>query len=158
MTSQEYLNELTKDLKVYIDIRNNKMMSVDSLFKEKGAKSENDIAEILKSSQLDDSDIDLYYSTSQLAADTNTLCKKICDFLYFNNITKAGDLNIDELSTIPGFMYFMKEYKPYATTFILTPENKIKEANLEQYNIGKSKFKQVMSNDSIMSMINAERN
>ena len=85
MDSQEYLNELIKDLKIYIDIRNKKMMSLDDLFKQKGAKSEKDITNILKEGLLTDSDLDIYYGTSQLTADTNILCKKICDFLYFNN-------------------------------------------------------------------------
>ncbi len=68
MDGQEYLNELIKDLKIYIDIRNKKMMSLDDLFKQKGAKSEQDVTKILKEGLLTDSDLDVYYGTSQLTA------------------------------------------------------------------------------------------
>ena len=44
MDGQEYLNELIKDLKIYIDIRNKKMMSLDDLFKQKGAKRANQLS------------------------------------------------------------------------------------------------------------------
>ena len=157
MDGQEYLNELIKDLKIYIDIRNKKMMSLDDLFKQKGAKSEQDVTKILKEGLLTDSDLDVYYGTSQLTADTDILCKKICDFLYFNNII-GNTINTDELHSVVGFTQFMKDYVPYSTTFILTPENETKEVNLEQYNLNKSNFKKAISNQNILNFIDESRN
>lgn len=157
MSSQEYLNELIKNLKVYIDIRNKKMMGLDELFKQKGAKNEDDITLILKEGLLTESDIDVYYETAQLTADTNVICKKICDFLYFSEIV-GNSVNTDELHSVTGFTQFIKEYVPYSTTFILTPENEIKEANLEQYKLNKKNFGKAISNKNILNFIDESRN
>ena len=52
----------------------------------------------------------------------------------------------------------MKDYVPYSTTFILTPENETKEVNLEQYNLNKSNFKKAISNQNILNFIDESRN
>ena len=157
MNSQEYFNESVDYLKTMIEIRNKQMMDFDKIFKDKGAKSHEDVLKIVKEGELSDEELDKYYNTSQLQLDVDVLSKKICDFIYFNRLIGI-DIVIDNLQEIHGFTYFMKEYVPYKTTFILTPENTTKEANLEEYISGKEGFKKAIGNKNLMNFIDENRN
>lgn len=157
MTAQEYLDELTEDLKSFVEIRNDNMRELDGIFKEKGAKSEEDVVKILEQDLLSDSDLNKYYDISQLAADTNVICRKVCDFINFSRIMEAP-LNLEKLQEVPGFNSFMADYKPYMTTFVINPEKLVKETNTEEYNNNKAMFKKTIKNKNVISLINENRN
>lgn len=157
MTAQEYLNELTEDLKNFIEVRNKSMLELDNIFKNKGAKSDKDVMEILQKEQLTEDELDKYYNISQIATDTNILCKKICDFVHFNRIVNT-ELELEGLQTVPGFNSFLADYLPYQTTFVVTPEKLVKETNTEEYNNNKAMFKKTIRNQNVISLINESRN
>lgn len=157
MNSQEYFNESVEYLKSMIEIHNRNMMDFDKMFRDKGAKSENDVLKIIEDGDLSDDELNQYYNISQLKIDVDILSKKICDFVYFSRII-GTELITDSLQEVNVLMYFMKEYIPYKTTFILTPENITKESNLEEYNKGKESFKKAIGNKNIINFINENRN
>lgn len=157
MNSQEYFDESVEYLKKMIEIRNQQMMDFDKIFRNKGAKSQEDVMRIVKEGKLSDDELDGYYNTSQLQVDVDILARKLCDFVYFNRLIGI-EINIDSLNEIHEFVYFMKEYTPYKTTFILTPENTTKESNLEEYNNGKESFKKAIGNKNIINFIDENRN
>lgn len=157
MTAQEYLDSNIEELKNFIKIRNERMMQLDELFKKKGAKKETDVSEILKKGELSNEDLEDYYATSVLNNDTSVLSRKVCDFIHFNKALGV-ELDLKEINEINGFTAFIRDYKPYETNFILTPENQTKEANIELYKEGKEAFKKTMRNKGIMELINEGRN
>lgn len=157
MTNQEYLKEMLDTLKIFVNIRNEKMVQLDELFKSKGAKSEEDVNEILKKDLLTDDDLNKYHNTSMLSRDTNHLSQKICDFIYFNRIVGV-ELDLKDISDINGFAEFVKEYKPYQTAYVLTPENETREANPSQFNESRESFKKVIKNNNVLELINENRN
>ena len=157
MKAQEYLDELTEDLKSFAEVRNDNMKELDLIFKDKGAKSEEDVIKIIEQDLLSDTELNQYYDIAQLAADTNVICRKICDFIQFSRITEV-DLNLEKLQEISGFNGFMTEYKPYITTFTVSPEKLVKETNTEQYNNNKAMFKKTLKNKNMLSFINESGN
>lgn len=157
MTNQEYLKEMFDTLKAFIGIRNNKMLALDEIFKSKGAKNEEDVNDILKKGLLTEEELDEYHNTSMLARDTTHLSRKICDFVYFNRIVGV-ELDLNGIQDITGFAEFIKEYKPYETSYLLTPENETKEANPTRFDESRQAFKRVIKNNNVLEMINENRN
>ena len=157
MTAQEYLNELTEDLKNFMEVRNKSMLELDNIFKNKGAKNDQDVMEILKQDKLSEDELDKYYDISQIVTDTNILSRKICDFIQFNRIVN-NELELEEVQKIPGFNAFLSDYLPYQTTFVVTPEKLTKETNTEEYNTNKAMFKKTIRNQTVISLINESRN
>lgn len=156
MQAQEYLKEQIELLKVFVNSRNKKMLELNSMFKEKGAIEEADIKNILEGNNMSDEDLNLYYSVSVMSNDVNIISKKIADLIYFSKILNI-DLDIEGLSDINGFMSFLKDYTPYETTHILTPEKQTKEANTELFKKNRELFKKALGQKGVMDLIDEAR-
>lgn len=157
MEAQKYLNEAVERLKSFIKIRNERMMEVESVFKEKGAKEEADVKRLLQEAEMTDTEIDNYHEMSLLSNDVQTLSKKVADFIHFNKVL-GTDLNLDSVNDIPGYAVFLRDYKPYETSYTLTPENKTKETNPELFKQHREAFKKALRNKSILDFMHETGN
>jgi len=157
MQAQEYLDKEVEKLKAFIKINTEKRAQLENIFKEKGAKEEKDVAEILKSGDMSDEDIETYHYASLMSNDVQTLSRKVADFINFNSLL-GTELNTDRLTDINGFTEFLRDYMPYETNFLLTPENQTKETNPEMFKKHKEAFKKTILNKGLLDFINEARN
>lgn len=153
MTIQELFNETIEYLLVLTEVRNDEMMKIETNFKEKGAKNQEDINELINKGILTDSEIDDYYKVSQLIVDVRTTFQKICDIIYYSKILNL-DLNIERINEVANLPLFVREYKSYKINFKVSPENKIEEINKKEYNTNKVNFKKILTNNNVINFIN----
>lgn len=157
MQAQEYLEQEVEKLKSFVTLNNEKRRELETIFQKKGAKEEADVSTILKNGEMNDEEIEKYHYTSLLGNDVQILSKKIADFVHFNKVL-GTELNLNTLSDISGFTVFLRDYNPYETSFILTPENQTKETNPEMFKKNRDAFKKTIRNKGILDFINEARN
>lgn len=157
MQAQEYLESLVEKLKSFIKLRNESWLETEKLFKNKGAKTENDTLEIIRNGEMTDEEMDKYFYLTVIKNDTDILSKKVADFIHFSKVLEI-ELNLDSVSEITGFTELLRDYKPYETTFILTPENQTKEANTELFKKNSELFKKTLRQKGVMDLIDEARN
>lgn len=145
MDAQNFFNEQLEIVDIYTSELSEIAKDFGQAMVDKNYKTEEEAENAIKNGELSENELDLYYKFGIISNDYKIQRSKLLDFVYFCNILNI-EIDISNIKNTKGLLEFSKEYPPYKTFNIITPEKKIKVENLKYYNERKKEFIKVLLN------------
>ena len=139
MEAQDYFKEQLEVVEIYTKELSDLGKEFGEIMLEKGYGTDEEVANGIKNGELTDSEMDLYYKFGITSVDYKAQRSKLLDFVYFCNVLGIK-LDISDIKNTKGLLELSKEYIPYKTYNIITPEKKVKVENMDYYNNMKKEF------------------
>ena len=143
MDAQNFFNEQLEIVDIYTSELSEIAKDFGQAMVDKNYKTEEEAENAIKNGELSENELDLYYKFGIISNDYKIQRSKLLDFVYFCNILNI-EIDISNIKNTKGLLEFSKEYLPYKTFNIITPEKKIKVENLEYYNERKKDFIKIL--------------
>jgi len=140
MEAQLILYDLIKEFNTRNTNRNDSRKDIVKMIETYGESFEQDIQD----NKVKEEDLDFYHRWGLIENDLKIISQKIGTFIYFCNLLKI-ELKLEEVNKINGFLEFLSEFKPYQTTFEITPEGNIGIRDKDYYNQILDAFKKNLS-------------
>ena len=133
MDAQNFFNEQLEIVDIYTSELSEIAKDFGQVMINKNYKTEEEAENAIKNGELSENELDLYYNFGIISNDYKIQRSKLLDFIYFCNILNI-EIDISNIKNTKGLLEFSKEYLPYKTFNIITPEKKIKRWNRKWMN------------------------